>query len=102
MSAQQTRMPGAKQDGKAPLVEQDEQRRASEPGVAPNEQLVVERLPRRRAAQPATWLVPVGFGRKEPVASNRNPQGRELNRRVDVKILVNKSLPQRAMIKVSN
>ena len=47
-------------------------------------------------------LVPVGYGRKQPVASNRDPHGRELNRRVDVKILVNKSLAQRAVINVSN
>jgi outer membrane protein OmpA-like peptidoglycan-associated protein len=35
-------------------------------------------------------LVPVGFGSTQPVASNRDPQGRELNRRVDIKVLVNK------------
>src|SRR5277367_4178973 len=35
-------------------------------------------------------LVPAGFGSTQPVASNRDPQGRELNRRVDIKVLVNK------------
>ena len=35
-------------------------------------------------------LVPVGFGSTQPVASNRDPQGRDLNRRVDIKVLVNK------------
>jgi outer membrane protein OmpA-like peptidoglycan-associated protein len=35
-------------------------------------------------------LVPVGFGSTQPVASNRDPQGRELNRRVDIKVFVNK------------
>jgi outer membrane protein OmpA-like peptidoglycan-associated protein len=35
-------------------------------------------------------LVPVGFGSTQPVASNRDPEGRELNRRVDIKVLVNK------------
>jgi outer membrane protein OmpA-like peptidoglycan-associated protein len=35
-------------------------------------------------------LVPVGFGSTQPVASNHDPQGRELNRRVDIKVLVNK------------
>jgi outer membrane protein OmpA-like peptidoglycan-associated protein len=35
-------------------------------------------------------LVPVGFGSTQPVASNRDRQGRELNRRVDIKVLVNK------------
>lgn len=39
-------------------------------------------------------LVPVGYGAAQPVASNRDPQGRELNRRVDIKVLVNKSLGQ--------
>ena len=37
-------------------------------------------------------LVPVGYGSKQPVASNRDAEGRELNRHVDVKILVNKKL----------
>jgi outer membrane protein OmpA-like peptidoglycan-associated protein len=37
-------------------------------------------------------LVPVGYGSKQPVASNRDAQGRELNRHVDVKILVNKRM----------
>jgi outer membrane protein OmpA-like peptidoglycan-associated protein len=35
-------------------------------------------------------LVPLGFGSTQPVASNRDRQGRELNRRVDIKVLVNK------------
>jgi outer membrane protein OmpA-like peptidoglycan-associated protein len=35
-------------------------------------------------------LVPVGFGSTQPVASNHDPQGRELNRRVDIKVLVSK------------
>jgi outer membrane protein OmpA-like peptidoglycan-associated protein len=35
-------------------------------------------------------LVPVGFGSTQPVASNRDRQGRELNRRVNIKVLVNK------------
>src|ERR1700729_88193 len=35
-------------------------------------------------------LVPVGFGSMQPVAGNRDPQGGELNRRVDIKVLVNK------------
>lgn len=39
-------------------------------------------------------LVPVGYGRKQPVASNSDPHGRELNRRVDIKVLVNKGLGQ--------
>ena len=35
-------------------------------------------------------LVPVGFGSTQPVASNHDPQSRELNRRVDIKVLVSK------------
>ena len=50
--------------------------------------LEVKGIPMRRI------LVPVGYGRKQPVASNSDPKGRELNRRVDVKILVNKGLQQ--------
>jgi outer membrane protein OmpA-like peptidoglycan-associated protein len=46
----------------------------------------VKNIPMRRI------LVPVGYGRTQPVASNRDSQGRELNRRVDIKVLVNKSL----------
>jgi outer membrane protein OmpA-like peptidoglycan-associated protein len=47
--------------------------------------LEVKDIPLRRI------LVPVGYGTTHPVASNSDPQGRELNRRVDVKILVNQS-----------
>jgi outer membrane protein OmpA-like peptidoglycan-associated protein len=46
----------------------------------------VKNIPMRRI------LVPVGYGRTQPVASNSDSQGRELNRRVDIKVLVNKSL----------
>lgn len=48
----------------------------------------VKNVPLRRI------LVPVGFGSTQPVASNLDPHGRELNRRVDIKVLVNKSLGQ--------
>jgi outer membrane protein OmpA-like peptidoglycan-associated protein len=48
----------------------------------------VKDIPMRRI------LVPVGYGTTHPVASNRDPHARELNRRVDVKVLVNKSLGQ--------
>lgn len=50
--------------------------------------LEVKGIPMRRI------LVPVGYGRKQPVASNSDPHGRELNRRVDIKVLVNKGLGQ--------
>jgi outer membrane protein OmpA-like peptidoglycan-associated protein len=39
-------------------------------------------------------LVPVGYGATHPIASNQNAQGRELNRHVDIKVLVNKSVRQ--------
>lgn len=39
-------------------------------------------------------LVPVGYGATHPVASNQDPHGRDLNRHVDVKVIVNKSLGQ--------
>ena len=48
----------------------------------------VQNIPMRRI------LVPVGYGRTHQVASNANALGRELNRRVDVKVLVNKSIEE--------
>jgi len=48
----------------------------------------VKDIPMRRI------LVPVGYGTTHPVVSNKDPHGRELNRRVDIKVLVNKSLEQ--------
>jgi outer membrane protein OmpA-like peptidoglycan-associated protein len=50
--------------------------------------LEVKNVPMRRI------LVPVGYGVTHPVASNQNAQGRDLNRHVDVKILVNTSVRQ--------
>ena len=37
-------------------------------------------------------LVPAGYGATHPDATNSDPQGRALNRRVEVKVLVNKGL----------
>jgi len=48
----------------------------------------VKDIPMRRI------LVPVGYGATHPAVSNKDPKLRELNRRVDVKVLVNKSLRQ--------
>jgi outer membrane protein OmpA-like peptidoglycan-associated protein len=48
----------------------------------------VQNIPMRRI------LIAVGYGSTHPLASNANAEGRELNRRVDVKILVNKSLEE--------
>jgi outer membrane protein OmpA-like peptidoglycan-associated protein len=39
-------------------------------------------------------LVPAGYGATHPDATNNDPQGRALNRRVDVKVLVNKGLDE--------
>jgi outer membrane protein OmpA-like peptidoglycan-associated protein len=50
--------------------------------------LEVHEIPMRRI------LMPVGYGATQPVASNQDPHGRYLNRHVDVKVLVNKSLEQ--------
>jgi outer membrane protein OmpA-like peptidoglycan-associated protein len=37
-------------------------------------------------------LAPAGYGATHPDAENTDPQGRELNRRVDVKLMINKGL----------
>ena len=39
-------------------------------------------------------LVPVGYGATHPAVSNKDAYGRELNRHVDIKVLVNQSLGQ--------
>jgi outer membrane protein OmpA-like peptidoglycan-associated protein len=39
-------------------------------------------------------LAPAGYGATHPAATNSDPQGRALNRRVDVKVLVNKGLAE--------
>ena len=48
--------------------------------------LQVQNIPIRRI------LIPVGYGSTHRLASNATAEGRELNRRVDVKVLVNKGL----------
>lgn len=48
----------------------------------------VQNIPMRRI------LMPVGYGNTHRLADNSNAEGRELNRRVDVKVLVNKSLEE--------
>jgi len=37
-------------------------------------------------------LAPAGYGATHPDAENTDPQGRELNRRVDVKLMINKGM----------
>ena len=39
-------------------------------------------------------LAPAGYGATHPAATNTDPLGRDINRRVDVKVLVNKGLDQ--------
>jgi outer membrane protein OmpA-like peptidoglycan-associated protein len=39
-------------------------------------------------------LAPAGYGSTHPDATNTDPQGRALNRRVDVKVLVNKGMAE--------
>jgi len=41
-------------------------------------------------------LIPAGYGATHPDATNSDPQGRALNRRVDVKVIVNKGLSEGA------
>jgi outer membrane protein OmpA-like peptidoglycan-associated protein len=48
----------------------------------------VKHIPMRRI------LVPVGYGATHPAVRNDDPYDRELNRHVDIKVLVNKSLGQ--------
>lgn len=48
----------------------------------------VKHIPLRRI------LVPVGYGAAHPVVSNKDAYDRELNRHVDVKVLVNQNLGQ--------
>ena len=50
--------------------------------------LEIKHVPMRRI------LVPVGYGASHPVANNEDAHGRELNRHVDIKVLVNKNVGQ--------
>ena len=40
-------------------------------------------------------VVPAGYGATHPAAENSDPQGRALNRRVDVKVIINKGLSEK-------
>jgi outer membrane protein OmpA-like peptidoglycan-associated protein len=39
-------------------------------------------------------LLPAGYGATHPEASNQTAEGREINRRVDVKVIVNKGIEE--------
>jgi outer membrane protein OmpA-like peptidoglycan-associated protein len=39
-------------------------------------------------------LVPAGYGASHPVVSNQTAEGRDINQRVDVKVIVNKGLSE--------
>ena len=39
-------------------------------------------------------LVPAGYGATHPAASNQDAEGRDINQRVDVKVLVNKGIEE--------
>ena len=65
-----------------------------------------QKLSEERAAAVANYLLqkgnipmrrivaPASYGATHPAATNTDPQGRALNRRVDVKVLVNKGLAE--------
>jgi len=40
------------------------------------------------------FVIPAGYGATHPTATNSDPQGRALNRRVDVKVIVNKGVAE--------
>jgi outer membrane protein OmpA-like peptidoglycan-associated protein len=53
---------------------------------------VVEYLRNQKSVPMRRILAPAGYGATHPSATNTDSQGRALNRRVDVKVLVNKGL----------
>ena len=55
---------------------------------------VVQYLRNKQNIPMRRFLVPAGYGANHPAATNTDAQGRALNQRVDVKVLVNKGLNQ--------
>ena len=69
-------------------LEEDQKLSEERAAVVARYFLEAKNIPMRRI------LVPVGYGATHPVANNQDPHGRDLNRHVDVKVIVNKSLGQ--------
>ena len=69
-------------------LEEDQKLSEERAAVVARYFLEAKNIPMRRI------LVPVGYGATHPVAGNQDPHGRDLNRHVDVKVIVNKSLGQ--------
>jgi outer membrane protein OmpA-like peptidoglycan-associated protein len=42
-------------------------------------------------------IVPAGYGASHPVVSNQTPEGRDINQRVDIKVIVNKGIEEGAL-----
>ena len=55
---------------------------------------VVQYLREKQNVPMRRIVVPAGYGATHPAATNSDPQGRALNRRVDVKVIVNKGLSE--------
>lgn len=55
---------------------------------------VVQYLREKQNVPMRRIVVPAGYGATHPAATNSDPQGRALNRRVDVKVIVNKGLAE--------
>lgn len=68
-------------------TKQDNQKLSADRAAAVTHYLMEKmNVPQRRI------LAPAGYGASHPAGDNKDPQGRALNRRVDVKVLVNKGL----------
>jgi outer membrane protein OmpA-like peptidoglycan-associated protein len=54
--------------------------------------VVAQYLRNKKSVPMRRILAPAGYGASHPAAPNADPEGRDINRRVDVKVLVNKGL----------
>jgi outer membrane protein OmpA-like peptidoglycan-associated protein len=73
----------ASADGDATFNQILSERRASE---------VVKYLINEHEISPRHFVLPHGFGEAKPVADNSTIEGRKLNRRVEIRVLVNRGL----------